>query len=138
MPESPSGPRILLVENELIIALSESRVFAGTGYQVAIADNGEAAVHMALSQSFDIVLMDIDLGGGMDGGEAARRIREGGGPPVVFLSSHTEESAVSKTRDSGGYGFIAKGSGDRVLIASVRMALELSSALKSLAKSESR
>jgi PAS domain S-box-containing protein len=138
MPEGSEGPRILLVEDESIIALSESRVFAGVGYQVGIAGSGEAAVQQALSQPFDIVLMDIDLGQGMDGGEAARLIRAGGGPPVVFLSSHSEDSAVAKTRNSGGYGFIAKGSGDRVLLASVRMALELSSALKSLATSESR
>jgi PAS domain S-box-containing protein len=138
MLDASAGSRILLVEDEPIIAISESRVFSGAGYQVSIAENGEESVRKALSQSFDIVLMDIDLGQGIDGGEAARRIRAGSGPPVVFLSSHAEDSAVAKTRDSGGYGFIAKGSGDRVLLASVRMALELSSALRSLAKSESR
>jgi len=135
--EQPNA-RILLVEDQAVIALSESRLISSAGHSVTIATNGEDAVTTVREKEFDLVLMDIDLGPGIDGGEAARRIREGGGPPVVFLSSHSEETAVSKTRGSGAYGFILKGSADRVLLASVRMALELSSVLRSLAESESR
>ncbi len=138
MEREATSARILLVEDEAIIAMAERRLFAGAGYSVATAGDGEEALPLARNGSFDLVLMDIDLGRGMDGGEAARRIREEGGPPVVFLSSHSEETAISKTRDSGAYGFILKGSGDRILLASVRMALELSSALRGLAESESR
>lgn len=128
------------MEDEAIIALAESRLFAGSGYSVTTARSGEEAVALVLAreQAFDLVLMDIDLGRGIDGGQAARRVREAGGPPVVFLSSHSEETAISKTRGSGAYGFILKGSGERILLASVRMALELSQALRSLAESESR
>jgi CheY-like chemotaxis protein/ligand-binding sensor protein len=133
-----SSARLLLVEDEAVIAMAESRLFAGSGYAVTTAPAGEDAVALAREKSFDLVLMDIDLGRGMDGGQAARRIREEGGPPVVFLSSHSEETAVEKTRGSGAYGFILKGSGDRILLASVRMALELSQALRGLAESESR
>jgi CheY-like chemotaxis protein/ligand-binding sensor protein len=135
-----TGARLLLVEDEAIIAMAESRLFAGSGYAVTTAHSGEKAVALVLARErdFDLVLMDIDLGRGMDGGQAARRIREEGGPPVVFLSSHSEETAIEKTRGSGAYGFILKGSGDRILLASVRMALELSQALRSLAESESR
>jgi CheY-like chemotaxis protein/ligand-binding sensor protein len=135
-----SSARLLLVEDEAIIAMAESRLFAGSGYSVKAAHSGEDAVALVLAgeRAFDLVLMDIDLGPGIDGGEAARRIREAGGPPVVFLSSHSEETAIEKTRGSGAYGFILKGSGERILLASVRMALELSQALRSLAESESR
>jgi PAS domain S-box-containing protein len=138
MAEGKPGARILLVEDDAIIALAERRVLAGAGYEVEIAGEGAQGVGRALSSPFDLVLMDIDLGAGIDGGEASRRIRAGGGPPVVFLSSHSEESAVAKTKDAGGYGFIVKGSGDRVLLASVRMAIELASALRGLEESEER
>lgn len=138
MPLEQPSARILLVEDEALIAMAEARLFAAAGYSVTMAHRGEAAVILAREKPFDLVLMDIDLGAGIDGGEAARRIRGDGGPPVVFLSSHSEETAISKTKGSGAYGFILKGSGDRILLASVRMALELSQALRSLAESESR
>jgi CheY-like chemotaxis protein len=138
MVGSPARRNILLVDDEAIIAMAEKRVLASAGYGTETATSGEDAVERVRSSAYDLVLMDIDLGPGMDGGEAARRIREAGGPPVVFLSSHSEETAIDKTRDAGAYGFIAKGSGDRILKASVKMALELSHALKDLAESEAR
>jgi PAS domain S-box-containing protein len=138
MAEASSRTRILLVEDDAAIALAERRFLSGSGYEVELARDGEEAVAKALSSRFDLILMDLDLGPGIDGGEAARRIRSGGGPPVVFLSSHSEDAAVAKTRDSGGYGFIVKGSGERVLLASVKMALGLAAALRRLAESDRR
>jgi len=138
MSEVKSSARILLVEDEAIIAMAETHLLASEGHEIAMAHNGEEAVLLAREGSFDLVLMDIDLGAGIDGGEAARRIHEEGGPPVIFLSSHSEETAIAKTRGSGAYGFILKDSVDRVLLASVRMALELALALRDLSDSESR
>ncbi len=130
--------RILLVEDEALIALYEQRLLAKAGYGVEIVHRGEDAVDRALSEDPDLVLMDVDLGKGMDGGEAAKRIREAGGPPVVFLSSHSESAVIEKTRHAGGYGYIVKGSGDTVLLTSVRMALDLAAAHEHLAASEER
>jgi len=100
--------RILLVEDEALIALSEKRCLEAAGHVVETVGSGEAAVEVASPAEaatstageapfFDLILMDINLGGGMDGGEAARRIREAGGPPVVFLSSHAEPEVIAKT-----------------------------------------
>ena len=59
-------------------------------YVVAgIASNGEAAVEMASDLSPDLILMDIDLGAGIDGIEAAARIRAQSEIPVVFLQDKT-------------------------------------------------
>jgi len=137
-PATAIGERILLVEDEAVIALSEQRILSRAGYGVEVAHSGEDAVDRALAESLDLVLMDVDLGRGIDGGEAARRIREGGGPPVVFLSSHSESAVIEKTRHAGGYGYIVKGSGETVLLTSVRMALDLAAAQARLAASEER
>jgi PAS domain S-box-containing protein len=132
--------RILLVEDEALIALSEKRCLEAAGHVVETVGSGEAAVDVAASTGedpvFDLILMDINLGRGMDGGEAARRIREAGGPPVVFLSSHAEPGVIAKTCDAGGYGYILKGSGPTVLLTSVRMALDLIDALARLSERE--
>ena len=129
MAEGSPRARILLVEDESLIGLAESRLLRHAGYEVELALEGESGVRLALESRFDLVLMDINLGPGIDGGLAARRIKEGGGPLVVFLSSHSEETAVAQTKDSGAYGYIAKGSGDRILLASLRMALGFAATL---------
>ena len=132
--------RILLVEDEALIALSEKRCLEAAGHSVATVGTGEAAVDAATPPredgAFDLVLMDINLGAGIDGGEAARRIREADGPPVVFLSSHAEPEVIAKTADAGGYGYILKGSGPTVLLTAVRMALDLIDALARLSERE--
>jgi PAS domain S-box-containing protein len=138
MSDAAQRERILLVEDEALIALYEQRLLAKAGYGVEIVHRGEEAVDKALSAAPDLVLMDVDLGKGIDGGEAAKRIREAGGPPVVFLSSHSESAVIEKTRHAGGYGYIVKGSGDTVLLTSVRMALDLAAAHEHLAASEER
>jgi two-component sensor histidine kinase len=134
MTDGSSGSRILLVEHEAAVALVETSLLTNSGYLVERVGDGETAVFRALESRFDLVLMDLDLGLGIDAGEAAKRIREGGGPPVLFLSSHAEESAIAEIGDSGGYGCIVKDSGGSILLASIRMALGLAAADAELKK----
>lgn len=69
--------------------------------------------------------MDIDLGAGMDGTEAARLILGLRDLPLVFLSSHTEPLVVERTEGLTSYGYIVKNSGETVLLASIKMAFRL-------------
>lgn len=117
---------ILLVEDEAIIALAEKAGLEARGFSVRQALNGEAAVREALSPDApDLVLMDIDLGAGIDGTEAARRILAERDLPIVFLSSHTEPEIVDRTEAIGSYGYVVKNSGMTVLEASIKMAFRL-------------
>jgi PAS domain S-box-containing protein len=117
---------ILLVEDEAIIAMSETRMLERHGYAVVTAYSGEKAVESVDSNpEIALVLMDIDLGKGIDGTEAAGRILTGRDLPIVFLSSHTEREVVEKTEGITSYGYIVKNSGETVLIASVKMAFRL-------------
>jgi len=82
---------ILVVEDEVIIGLNEKSILERNGYDVLLAHSGSAAVESATAtDTVDLVLMDIDLGRGMDGTEAARAILQHREIPIVFLSSHTE------------------------------------------------
>jgi PAS domain S-box-containing protein len=119
--------RLLLVEDEAIIALLERQELEEIGYSVAHALRGEEAVAMAKSEDppFDAILMDINLGPGMDGTQAAEAILKAVDIPIVFLSSHTEPRIVGKTEGITSYGYVVKNSGIVVLDASIKMALKL-------------
>jgi PAS domain S-box-containing protein len=119
-------PRILLVEDEAIIALSEKQMIERHGFAVVTVHSGEDAVRTACDDSeIRLVLMDIDLGGGIDGTEAAERILRNRHLPIVFLTSHTEKEYVERVRAITGYGYVIKSAGEFVLVESIRMALKL-------------
>jgi PAS domain S-box-containing protein len=117
---------ILLVEDEFLIAMDEQMTLEDVGYKVIIAGSGEDAIKMVQTNpTIDLILMDIDLGKGMDGTEAAAIILQDRDLPVVFLSSHTEPEIVDKTEKITSYGYIVKGLSDTVLLASIKMAFRL-------------
>jgi PAS domain S-box-containing protein len=122
---------ILLVEDEALIALAEAATIRRSGYEVITAYSGEAAVRQALDGTVvSLVLMDIDLGKGIDGTDAARRILAERDMPIVFLTSHSERDMVEKVRGITHYGYVIKDSGDFVLQSSIEMAFELFEALE--------
>lgn len=136
IPE-PAPQTVLLVEDELLIAMTEKKVLEKHGYRVLLASTGEAALDIVKATPPDLILMDINLGAGVNGTEVAERILSEWDIPLAFLSSHTEPEIVEKTEGITSYGYIVKNSGDTVLLASVRMAFKLIAAKKSaMAKSQ--
>ena len=126
--------RLLVVEDEAIIALAEMRTLRAEGYEVLHASSGEEAVDLVRRDpaSIDLILMDIDLGSGMDGTEAAEEIVRERNLPVVFLSSHGEPALVERTEKITNYGYILKNAGSTVLLASIKMAFRLHAANREL------
>ena len=122
-----SGPRrLLIVEDESIIALAESRMLKRQGYLVDLAFSGEAAIdHLERGVMPDLILMDIDLGTGMDGTETARSILERWELPIIFLTSHSSKEMVEKVQGIPRYGYLVKNMGDCVILSTIEMALDL-------------
>jgi CheY-like chemotaxis protein len=131
---SGEGPKktILLVEDEVIVAMGERFELEKKGYMVIVANSGEEAIKTVEKENaIDLILMDIDLGKGLDGSEAAREILKVKDIPIVFLSSHTEPEVVEKTERISSYGYVVKDlSPGTVLDASIKMALRLFDAKK--------
>ena len=122
---------ILIVEDEIVNAAITSKTIEGFGYNVVNAFTGEEAVDIFKKNNYiDLILMDIDLGSGIDGTEAAAIILKDYDVPVLFLSSHTEPEILEKTEKITSYGYVVKGSGITVLDASIKMAFKLFEALK--------
>lgn len=131
--ETGRRKKILLVEDESLIAMMESELLESGGYEVITALSGEKALEIfAEDQSIDLVLMDIDLGKGIDGAETARRILALRDVPVVFISSHTEPEILAKTEAITSYGYIVKGSSETAIFASLNMAFRLHAAHQEL------
>lgn len=117
---------ILLVEDQALIAMTQKNQLEKYGYAVGTATSGEKALEaIQASPDIDLVLMDIDLGRGIDGTEAAVRILRERDIPIVFLSSHTSPEVVEKTEKITSYGYVVKNSSMTVLDASIKMAFKL-------------
>ncbi len=103
--------RILIVEDQGITAMDEAHIMRDLGYEVTgMVMTGEAAVEQAGKDRPDVVLMDVMLPGGIDGVEAATKIRESYQIPVVFVTAYGDKkSSKSGTLDvPEGYGYIVK------------------------------
>ncbi|TGL60199.1 PAS domain S-box protein [Leptospira ognonensis] len=124
--------RILLVEDEEIIALQQKRSLENEGYVVLHFHDGESAVEYCKTHATDVdlILMDIDLGEGIDGTETAIQVLKTQEIPIIFVSSHSEKEFVEKTDSIPNYGYVIKGSGSFVIEAAIKMALKLSTAIK--------
>ena len=125
---------ILLVEDDSLLAMTESHWLTKAGYNVIHSLTGEGAVNSVKDKKnqIDLILMDINLGGGIDGTIAAQEILKENDIPLLFLSSHTEKEVVEKTEQITSYGYVIKDSKDVVLIASIKMAFKLHKANKQL------
>ena len=127
---------ILLVEDDPIVAVSESMKLEDCRYNVIHVQNGHKAIEVVNSNkpAIDLILMDINLGNNLDGTETAKTILKNHDIPLLFLSNHTESDIVDKTDDIPFYGYVVKDSGIKVLNASMKMAFRLHEANQNLIK----
>jgi CheY-like chemotaxis protein len=83
--------RVLVVEDETIVAKDMEHMLQTIGCETETASSGEDSVRKAESDRPDVVFMDIRLKGRMDGIEAARRITEVLNIPVIYVTALDEE-----------------------------------------------
>ena len=82
------SPNILIVEDEMITALDLRNQLVRLGYEVsALAKSGEEAVRLSKELNPDLVLMDVNLAGVMNGVEASRQIQAARSIPVIYLTA---------------------------------------------------
>jgi len=117
---------ILLVEDSRFIATVISNVLSKRGYSTESVSSGEEALRrMARKPLPDLVLMDIELAGKLDGVTTALEIGERHDVPVVFLTAGATEDTLEKIRNVNAYGYVLKDRDMAALLSTVDMALKL-------------
>ncbi len=116
--------RVLIVEDDINIARVLTIRLERLGYQIAgVVDNGIDAIREAGATQPDIALMDIVLKGQMDGIETAKILQRDYGLPVIFLTSHADDSTIEKAEQSGAQGYVLKPVQERELHAMIKLAM---------------
>ena len=100
--------RILIVEDDMIIAANLSLQLTKLGYEVTgIESRGEEALYHAQANGPDIVLMDVNLKGEWDGIETVRRIQETRDIPIVYLTANNDENTFLRAKSTHPHAFIS-------------------------------
>ena len=119
--------KILIVEDEAIIAMEIESQLQSLGYEVtSIVNNGADAIKKAEVDNPDLILMDIRIKGVMDGIEAAEVIRNRFGIPVIFSTAYLDEGRIERAKITMPFGYVLKPIQERDLKVTIEMALYVS------------
>jgi CheY-like chemotaxis protein len=119
-----TGKSILIVEDEMILAMNTKFALEGAGYRVTgIAISGEEALSMAERDRPDLVLVDITLSGKMNGIVAAKKMIEELGIPVIYLTGNSDEGTLERARRTNPAGILQKPTEDNRLASIIKKIL---------------
>ena len=131
--------KIMVVEDEAVIALNLQQMLTEMGYDVAgIAYSGEEAVEKARSLKPELILMDIMISGKLDGIAAAKIVKAELDIPVVFLTAFSEDKIIERAKKAEPYGYILKPFQDREIKAAVDIAIYKKEKENALKESEEK
>lgn len=119
-----TSAKIMVVEDESIIAKDLQNRLKKLGYLVTdVASSGEEAIHQAAENRPDLVLMDINLKGNMDGVEAARRIYAQYNIPIIYLTAYATNDILERARQTGASGYLLKPFKEKELHTNIEIAI---------------
>lgn len=97
-----SGLRIMVVDDESLIAMALNDQLEYLGHDVvATASSGQEAVELAQQHQPDMVLMDVYLGDGIDGLDAAEQINTARSTPIIILTGFPDKALIERGRSRG-------------------------------------
>ena len=114
--------RILVVDDDPMVATTVQRVLRPEGYEVDVALGGEAALEQARANRPDLVVLDLMMPG-IDGLEVCRRLRAGGTLPILMLTARSGTADRVRGLDLGADDYLVKPFAYAELLARVRALL---------------
>jgi DNA-binding LytR/AlgR family response regulator len=101
--------KVLVVEDEMIIGAKVSMYLTNLGYEVTgIIPRGEEVILHVRENTPDIILMDINLKGKLDGVETAILLQKQVDIPIIYLTANTDEATFARAKPTRPYAFISK------------------------------
>jgi len=134
----PTSARILVVEDEMIVAKDIHNRLTSLGYHVVAVTTGKAAITAVKKGNIDLILMDIRLKGAMDGIQATQVIQRLSMVPIVYLTAYADKKTLQRAKVTNPYGYIMKPIIDAELRATIEIALHRVSTQKILQQNEKR
>ncbi|PJZ48023.1 histidine kinase dimerization/phosphoacceptor domain -containing protein [Leptospira saintgironsiae] len=117
-------PKILVVEDEIIVAVNLGQKLKKLGYDlVGITSSGEEAIQKAEENHPDLVLMDINIEGNLDGIQTAELLRNRFQTPVIYLTAYADENTLNRAKRTQPLGYIVKPFESDQLRSSIEVAL---------------
>jgi DNA-binding NarL/FixJ family response regulator len=127
LAECSTTPRVLIVEDDPLVALDLMSLLERSGFQVlGVAESGEQALVLARVRPVDVVVMDVDLhegGGRLDGVQTAALIIETSTASVVFVTGEPPADVDRRCRAIGGARVVSKPWDNDALVDAVRHAI---------------
>jgi len=118
-------PRIMLVEDEKVVAADIQECVKGLGYEVVgAAATGTEALRLAVNTMPDLVLMDIKLKGVLDGIDVAGALYDQLKIPVVYLTAHADAEILERAKQTAPSGYVLKPFDDRTLRTAIELAFD--------------
>jgi FOG: CheY-like receiver len=119
-----AGKKIMIVEDEVIMAMAVEQKLTDLGYEVVgTVDKGEDAVKRAKELRPNLILMDIVLKGDMDGIDAAQQIHDDLDIPIIYLTAYSDDEVLKRARITEPYGYMVKPFKTSEMKAHIEMAL---------------
>ena len=108
-PRARKSVSVLIVEDDGVVARDLQQTLSRLGYDAyAIASSAEEAVAEALKRRPDVVLVDVEMKGTLDGIDAAEILRSRFSIPIVYLTAHADDATDARAKKTEPYGYLLK------------------------------
>lgn len=109
MKKKKTKGSVLVVEDDMLLSLVETRIIEKLGYSVVgKATSGEEAVDLVKDLKPQVVVMDVSLKGKLNGIDASNLIRQFSNVPVIFLSGNTDPASMKNAKSVGNTEYLVK------------------------------
>ena len=117
-------PKILIVDDEWLTRLEIEEMLTDLGYDVAgQAETGAEAIAMARELNPDLIVMDVEMPGEMNGIDAARVIKAESGTPIIFITGYGDPEYIEAAKEIAPFGYVMKPFDENEVHAFVEIAL---------------
>ncbi len=124
---------ILVVDDEVVVSMEIKKLLQGWGYKVSgTVGSGEEALQKIEEAVPDLILMDINLRGDIDGIETSKIIKDKYKIPIIYLTAYIDYNILKRVEKTNPYGYILKPFNESELYAVIKIALYNSKAEKEL------